>query len=335
MNFKYFIGIDVSKNVLDWAVVKDNQQLLHFQSLNSVKGIETFIKNLKKELGLDWHEVLFCMEHTGIYNNHLLEYFEKRKANVVVESALHIKQSSGMQRGKNDKIDAQRIAAYAYRHKDELKLWKPQRKVIKQLKHLSKLRNRLIGVIGQLKKPLKEGSEFEDKDLIKQVAKLCKSSLVTLENDLKKIDKQIKETLQSDEYLKNLFNLITSVDGIGKVTAAAIIIYTDEFKKIQEARKLSCYAGVVPFEHSSGKSIRGKTRVSKMANKNLKQLLHMAAMSVISKKGELRNYYERKVATGKNKMSVLNAIRNKLILRIYAVVRENRKYEKNYAYPLA
>ena len=91
---------------------------------------------------------------------------------------------------------------------------------------------------------------------------------------------------------------------------------------------------MVPFEHSSGKSVRGKSRVSHFAHKDLKTLLHMCAVGCISRKGELRDYYERKLAQGKNKMSVLNAIRNKIVHRIFAVVRDNTMYQKNYQYSL-
>src|SRR5690606_36505633 len=90
-----------------------------------------------------------------------------------------------------------------------------------------------------------------------------------------------------------------------------------------------CQAGVAPFEHSSGKSIRGKTRVSHMADKSIKTLFHLAAMAVLNRKSsELKDYYERKIAAGKNKMSVLNAIRNKIIQRIFAVVQRGAPYQK-------
>ena len=90
-----------------------------------------------------------------------------------------------------------------------------------------------------------------------------------------------------------------------------------------------------PVRYRSGTSIRGKTRVSHQARKRLKSLFHLGAMSVIRGPGELQDYYQRKVAEGKNKMLVLNAIRNKLIHRVYAVVRQGKKYDKNYVSPLA
>lgn len=107
------------------------------------------------------------------------------------------------------------------------------------------------------------------------------------------------------------------------------------FEAIDDPKKLACHAGVAPFEHSSGSSVRGKTRVNHQARKSLKTLLHLAAMSALQVDGELRDYYLRKVAEGKNKMLVINALRNKLIHRVCAVVKRGEKYDKNYTPTLA
>jgi transposase len=335
MRFDFYIGIDVSKNELDFSVVKSSTELFHMETANSLDGIRAFIKKLKSEPGFDFDKCVFCMEHTGIYNNHLLDYLTKKKASVCLESGVHIKQSSGLQRGKNDRVDALRIAMYAYKNKEELKLWQPKREVVKRLKALTALRSRMVNAIKQLRTPLEEEDDFIDTDIHKRTKKLCDSSIKTLESDLKKIEKEIEDTMRSDEELNRLFSIVNSVDGIGMVTATQIIITTNEFKDITEPKKFACYSGVAPFEHSSGTSIRGKTRVSRMANKTVKSLLHMAAIASIRIEGEMRQYFERKVKEGKNKMSVINAIRNKLILRVFACVRENRKYEKNYTHMLA
>jgi len=118
------------------------------------------------------------------------------------------------------------------------------------------------------------------------------------------------------------------------ITALNVIVATNEFEKISEVKKLACYAGIAPFEHTSGTSIRGKTRVSKLANMTLKKLLTLAAMSAIKWNEEIKVYYKRKVAEGKNKMSVLNAVRNKLISRIFACVKNKRMYQKVYQHAL-
>ena len=144
----------------------------------------------------------------------------------------------------------------------------------------------------------------------------------------------MSELIASDAELSRLFGIITSVQGVGAVTATQILISTNEFRDIKDPKKYACYAGVAPFARESG-IFRGKARVSHMANKRSKTLLHMSALVAISHNKELREFYERKVEEGKNKMSVINAVRNKIILRIFACVNQNRKYDKNYSPTLA
>ncbi|HVD98411.1 MAG TPA: IS110 family transposase [Cytophagaceae bacterium] len=135
-----------------------------------------------------------------------------------------------------------------------------------------------------------------------------------LKNDLSKTEKLIGEVIASDHELKRIFAIVTSVEGVGPVTALEIILTTNEFKDIREAKKYACYAGVAPFENKSGISLKGRAKVSKFANKMVKSLLHMAALSAIKMKGEMKVYFDRKVTEGKNKMAVINAVRNKIIL---------------------
>ncbi|CAN5121175.1 hypothetical protein BH09BAC4_BH09BAC4_45300 [soil metagenome] len=174
-----------------------------------------------------------------------------------------------------------------------------------------------------------------EKSLQKQLAKNCQASLKAINADLASAEKQINTLIQSDERLKELFGWITSVPGVGDAIAAEVLVATNEFKAINDPKKLACHAGVAPFEYRSGSSVRGKTRVSQHARLRLKSVFHLGAMSVIQMKGELRDYYRRKVGDGKNKMLVLNAVRNKLIHRVCSVVHRQQKYDKNYASTLA
>ncbi len=156
---------------------------------------------------------------------------------------------------------------------------------------------------------------------------------VTLQ-ELKQIEKEILALIKSDERLNELHSYITSVDAVGVITSANVLVTTNEFLDITEAKKFSCYGGVVPFKDGSGKVVK-KEKVSHKANKKIKKLLHLVAMSAVRIKGEIKEYYERKIKEGKNKMSVINAIRNKIILRIFACVNNKRNYEKKYVYSLA
>ena len=220
-----------------------------------------------------------------------------------------------MQRGKNDAIDAARIAEYAFRFRDRMRLWQPPRPALQKLAALSSLRQRLLGVGQQIQHPLNEQSGFVDKVVHKLLARGCQATLKAINADLASAEKQISQLIQGDERLRELFDLVTSVPGIGAATAAQLLVATDErpaarFKAISSPKKLACPAGVAPFEHRSGTSVRGKTRVNQHARKRLKSLLHLGAMSAVRVKGEVRDYYLRKVGEGKNKMSALNAVRN-------------------------
>ncbi len=329
MNYNFFIGIDVSKKTLDFAVFKGKELLFKWVGENDEPGIKKFWVQLKLQQGFCINEAMFCMEHTGIYNQHLLSFLYSKKASVCVEAAVHIKLSSGLQRGKSDQIDAIRIAQYACKNCMELRLWQPKRQVIQQLKHLSGLRNRVINARRQLTVALNETTGF-DRNAACECKKLCKASLKALDQDIKRIELKMEQVIASDAELKKIFSIVTSVVGIGKVTATEMIITTNEFKDITDPAKFACYSGVAPFEHSSGSSIKGKPRVSHKANKNMKSLLHMAALVAINYNTDMKAYYLRKVEEKKNKMLVINAVRNKLIWRIFACVKNNRPYQKNY-----
>ena len=164
--------------------------------------------------------------------------------------------------------------------------------------------------------------------MAKLLAKTIKNSLTAIDKDLKNVETSIVDIVNGDENLKQLYKLVTSVVGIGFVTAINLIIYTNGFTVLNDTRKLACYCGVAPFEYSSGSSIRGKTRVHYMANKKLKCNLHMASLSAVKLDADLKAYYERKTAEGKSKLSVLNAVKNKLLARVVAVVNKQELYVK-------
>lgn len=330
MGFEFFIGIDVSKNELDFALMRGKELLSHKEVGNRPDAIALFLKGLGKQAGFDLGKAVFCMEHTGIYNNHLLACLHKKKANICLGAAMQIKNSIGNVRGKNDKVDAIRIAGHAYTNREKLRLWQPKREVVVQLAHLAAVRSRLVEAGKMLKAPLKETGAFLDRAAAKKNAALCNSTLKSIKGDLKKTEKAISGLIDADDELKRLFGLVTSVSGIGPVTAVQVLVTTNEFKDINAPKKFACYAGVVPFTKESG-MFKGKARVSHMANKKVKTLLHLSAISAIRHDQGLKSYYERMVnQEKKNKMSVINAVRNKLVLRIFACVKQNRVYENNY-----
>ena len=331
MEFKFFIGIDVSKDTLDIGLLNaENSEIVNHQQVsNNDSGIATMLRWLE-EHKISIENSLFCLEHTGMYNYPLLQFFSKQGASVWVETPIQIKKSLGLQRGKNDKVDAIRIAQYAFRLRDQAKLWHPAREVIDRLKHLTALRERLVETRKRLLTPVEELFKIGSDAMAKVLERAMRKTMKALEKDLEAIEAQMKDIIDKDDNLKSLYKLVTSVVGIGFVTAVNLIVCTNEFKLFSSHRQFACYSGIAPFEYRSGSSIRGRTKVSHMANKKMKRYLHMASLTGIKLDEGLKNYYNRKVQEGKNKKSVLNAIRNKLVARVFAVVNRGLVYQKKY-----
>lgn len=332
---KFFVGSDVSKECLDMSIVQAGKVLHHAQIANKAPAIKRWLRQTQKEFGYHYEDTLFAMEFTGLYNHHLLSVLTDQQAKVWLIPGLQISEGSthGLRRGKSDKQDAVRIALYASKNPEQIRLWRKPRGVIQELQTLLMLREKLQKTKHQYETTLKEYKSFSQTSVCKMVKETTAAMLKVTGQRLKRVEKEISCLIQGDEKLRQLNAYISSVDGVGLITAANMLVTTNEFLTIREAKQYACYAGVVPFKDESGK-VRKRQKVSHKANKKMKKLFHLLAMSAIRIKGELKTYYERKLAEGKAKMSVLNAIRNKLILRIFACVKHQKMYEKNYLHPL-
>lgn len=326
MKTTVFWGIDISKETLDICILCPEGKQISLQIKNKKSCIEKVVAKQVAALGGVWADHLFCMENTGWYGSLLLDVLVEKTAAVHVINPLQLKRSMGLTRGKNDGIDAIRIAQYASRFQDELKPFIVQSEQIKLIKICLTKRNQLINTVKKLSTSTREMSGFVSSEIIASMKKVEQKTLREAKNAIKELDKIILKTIKACPELLKLFNLVNSVPGVGRILAANLLVTTNEFKRLNDPRKLASFCGVVPFEHRSGTSIYKKPRVSHLADKKLKCLLHMAALSTIRKEGAFKAYLDRRVAIGKNKMSILNAIRNKIILRVCAVVRDQKMY---------
>lgn len=302
----------------------------HRQFTNDPEGMQLLLQWLE-ELNISFEQTLFCMEATGLYCFPLTQFLTENEIDTWIEHAVQIKKATALDRGKNDKVDSKRIAVYATKNLDRLRLWKPIPATLQKIRHLAALRERLIETKKKLITPIKEFEDMGNNEMAKLLNKTIKNSLTAIDKDLKNTEAKIMEIINDDDNLKQLYKLVTSVVGIGFVTAINLLVYTNGFTVLKDARKLACYCGVAPFEYSSGSSIKGRTQVHFMANKKLKCNLHMASLSAVKLDADLKAYYERKVADGKSKLSVLNAVKNKLLARVIAVVNKQELYVKKAA----
>ena len=323
MKFKEALGIDVSKKTID-VRLHLNSDFHQFE--NGVKGYKAMLLWAKKKTDLNLDQVLICFEHTGLYSLPLAVFLSAQKITFCMESALQIKRSLGLVRGKNDKIDAKRIAAYAYLRREQLEPFKlPSINVLKLQKLLS-LRERMVkqraGYIGSMK---------EYKAMLKQkehklMFAMHKKTIHFLSKQIDSLEKEMMDMIQADQVMRELYNLMISVKGVGLILASNLIVVTNCFMGFTDSRKFACYAGIAPFEKQSGTSLKRKSRVSHLANKRIKTLLNLSASSAIQADPELKAYYHRRIGNGKSKMSTLNIVRNKIVYRIFAVIKRGTPY---------
>ena len=332
MMYKAFIGIDVSKDTIDTHVHGKN---LHRKVRNSQKGFEELLVWINKYHDLDlYSEVIVCFEHTGMYSLPLAFYLEEMQIPFSMISALEIKRSLGIVRGKSDKVDARRIAEYAFLHRDTLQVTKMPPKTILTLHSTLTLRSRLVRHRAGYMATKTEQKRFLEGLDLKSMQAIHRKMIRMLDTRIKEADAEIRQLIGQEETLKKTFKLVTSVKGVGLITGAYFIVYTHNFTRFTTWRKFACYCGIVPFEHQSGK-MQKRSRVSQLANKQMKRILHMAAMAARRHDKELKAYYNRRLDDGKEKMEVLNVIRNKLVARAFAVVKRGTPYVELHQYEMA
>ncbi len=331
---KFYLGMDVSKLWVDitlMCVIDHKKQPTlteHFD--NDANGMKALHKWLKKHKVSFDENSLLVIENTGVYHRLVWEYCSTHGLPLYIGNATHIKYSFGIARGKNDKIDSERLCTYAFKNADELKATPVLNPVFLKLKDMMTARSRLLAQKNSIKVYLGEMKLSNSKETQLIIEQAHKAALEGLKESIKIVEKQIKQMIKQDAAIENNYNLLRSVPGIGHLTAVYIICCTNNFICKITGKQLASYAGVAPFSNTSGTSIKRKDKVHKMANKDLKKLLHMGAISAITNYPEFRDYYERKVKEGKHEQSAINAVRSKIALRAVAVINNQRPYVNNY-----
>lgn len=324
MEIKETIGIDVSKETLD---VHIHSKKKHCVFENSPKEIKEMINWALENSSFGKQETMFTFEHTGLYSHQLSATLSAQGMMYTAIPGLEIKRSLGLVRGKDDKVDSEKIALYAYRLREEIKPSQMPPEELLSLKRLLSIRDRMVKQRAGYKASLGEEKRVLEKKYNKILFEAQEQIIKNFSREIGKIEKAIEKIIKESQELDNIYQLITSIKGVGPQTALYMIVYTESFTKFKDWRKFASYCGIAPFPNSSGTSIRGKTRVSHLANKKIKSLFDMCAKTALQYNPEIRQYYKRRVdEQGKNKMSTVNVIRNKLLARIFAVVKRRTPY---------
>ena len=334
--YTHFLGFDVSKATLDVALLSPGCQVLAQTQLpNTAAALARWLKALAKQVpGFTPATTLACLEHTGLYCRPALAALAALAVPTWLEHAAQIKHSMGQVRGKTDKADAVRIGQYAVRYQDRVRLWQPARPVLVALDRLSARRVRLVGVRQQLQAPLSSSEGFFTPAEQRAECRAMTATVRALSKAVAVVEAEMQALIAADTDLAAVYECLVSVPGVGPVLATELLLTSGAFRARSDAKRYASYAGVVPFERSSGQH-RGRARVSHHANKRVKALLHLAALSAVRWCKPLKGYYARKLAEGKPKMLALNNVRNKLVHLLFACALNQRKYDENYATALA
>lgn len=335
---KFFIGIDVSKETIDVSYVEsDFQRQPEYlaQYPNSKKGYRSMVRDLKLAMrGSNTGQWLFCCETTGAYDKQMCHWLAENGMHIWRESALQIKQSLGIRRGKNDKADSMAIADYARRHPDKVNLFEIPSKELAALKDLFLYRQTLVDKLKGVKNRQKalESQGDATSAAAKFISRDSNNEVKRLERSITECENAMKEVIRSDERLQRSYEHVTSIKGFGLVVTVALMVFSGNFQAIPTANKMATYCGVASFRSISGTTIDSRRDVRHLSNRKLKGLLSIAAQSAIQHNDVMRRYYQRKIEQGKLYGVAINNVKNKLIHIAYALVRNDQDYQEEYAF---
>ncbi|HYK46954.1 MAG TPA: IS110 family transposase [Parafilimonas sp.] len=322
MKVQHIIGADLSKRTIDLFFQS------HHQIENNKIGFSQMMKWIKQH-NITASEVMIVMEHTGLYSYCFEHFLHEHHIAFCKVNPYAVKRSMGLVRGKSDKIDARRLANYGFKERQTLTIEPVAGKELQRLQLLFTTRERLVKHKAAL---LNAVSEYRNIGLAASDLIMTTHTRVikSFEKEIERLQGEMDAIVQGNPSIKQNQCLLQSIKGVGKVLSIATIIKTRNFTRFQNARKFACFCGTAPFEHTSGSSIRGKTKVSQLADKTMKTLLDLSAKSAIQYDKELKDYYLRRTESGKSKMSTINIVRNKILYRMFAVVKRQTPYVENY-----
>lgn len=326
---KYSVGIDISKATLDFCLFESGQQVEHWCIDNKKKAIRKLLKQLIKS-GITSEHTWFCAEHTGLFGLKLQQCLEELELVYTMVPAIEIMKSIGLTRGKNDKVDSQRIAEYAFRFQDKLRATKLPPAYLMRIARLFTFRKQRVKRTTALKNQIKQLEGAWQCGPRDYMLKTAKQELKQTQKVIKEVERQLTDLIMTSEAKEN-YELSKSVLGVGPMIACYLLICTENYKLFSDARKFASYAGIAPFEHSSGSSIKGRTRTSIHRNEQIKTLILNGVNAMIGRENEYGAYYRRKLEEGKHKKVVKNAVANKIIGRVFATIKRQTPYVATYA----
>lgn len=311
--YKETFGVDISKDVFDVY----GSDAGHHQYNNTEKGFKSFLKLLSDD-------TLVVMEATGYYHYRLAQFLYKNGVVVSVLNPLSVKRFIQMKlaKVKTDKSDAKAICEYG--QINEVPLYNALTDVQSECLQLFRLLD------SYLKKRTATKNKMHGEETLGIPSKFVYRSLRRnkkhLDKEITGIEQKILSLVKQEQ--QEQLTLLKSIPGIGERTALFLIVVTDGFEKFEKASQLCSYVGITPTIRESGSSVRGRSRISKVGNKKLRNLLFLCAFNACKRNKACRELYERIVNKGKSKKLALIAVANKLLKQAFAIAKSGMPYDE-------
>jgi len=326
-----YVGIDVSSQTFTsaigrigakWQIVVKPEQFD-----NSLEGCTAYLHWLQ-EHGARANNSIICMEATGVYNEMLAHFLLVNNYQVSIEPPLRVKRAFHPEGHKSDPVDSTQISEYAYRFWDELRIWKPRKAILEQIKTLLTAREQFVKEQAAHKNALQA---LKRKVIRTPLAEaLHETAIAQLNENARKIEAEIEKLIDQDPDFRDTVRLLSSITGVGVLLASYMLVIIKSAPQPLSAKVLAAFIGICPYEHTSGSSVHGASTSRHYGPPAVRQLLYLAACSARTHDEKYKQYFYRKVAEGKPKQLVINNIANNMLKVMVAVLRSKTPYIRNY-----
>lgn len=312
------LGIDISKDSFHLEL-SINEKLRHRKFANRKEGFIELCAWLARHKASQVHA---CLEATGLYSEDLALHLHQQGHTVSLINPAQIKAfgQSELLRNKDDRPDAGLIRRFC--EKQRPAAWTPPPAHLRELKALTR---HLENLIETRQQQLNRLEDAKTKGVIKSLRKL----VTYLDSEIARTEKQIQDHVDNHPDLKQQCQLLESISGIGKRTAAKLLAEIEDIARYKSARQVAAYAGLTPRNYRSG-TIRGKTRLSKIGNARIRKALFLPAMTAKRYNPIVRSFCQRLASHGKNKMEVIGAAMRKLIHIAFGVLKSGKQFDPNH-----
>jgi len=329
MENNYILGVVVGKIRLEFCLLFGDKVLQQGEVMNETSAIRVALSLLLNEFHVSNDQLIICAEHSGQYNYPLIYTCECELYKLRLENPGRMKYyCSGLQPTKNYKLNCKQIAVYASRNVDKITMCQPPDSEVEHLKQAYNEWNMLEVDSVKLQSQLFEMKNYMSEEVFNVNAKRLVDLIKGLEVAIAAVENEIKCIFVCNSHLSRQMELLTSIEAIGRDVALKMIVETDAFTRFENSRQFCSHAGMAPM-HKDLKTVQHlQQNGNATGDKSIRFLLNQAVASILKKDdSELKSYFFRKVNEGKDEKVVINAIRVKLVARMFAVIRNNQNYQ--------